>query len=90
MDEEQAISADSIEIMPLSCRHHWIIDAPSGPTSRGVCRKCGDAREFRNSLPDPPRDDDAFSHFYKGGSFVPRAKTWDLEQDHGYSTDSYD
>ena len=37
-----------------ACVHHWEI-APaafdSGPTSEGVCRKCGAVREFRNSIP---------------------------------------
>ena len=37
-----------------TCVHHWKI-APaafdSGPTSEGVCRKCGAVREFRNSIP---------------------------------------
>ncbi len=31
-----------------SCRHHWIIEAPSGPTSRGVCKLCGAEKEFMN------------------------------------------
>ena len=33
------------------CKHFWVIESPSGPTSDGVCRNCGEAREFRNSLP---------------------------------------
>tara|TARA_Y100000588_G_scaffold80086_1_gene83961 strand:+ start:986 stop:1210 length:225 start_codon:yes stop_codon:yes gene_type:complete len=33
------------------CKHFWVIESPSGPTSDGVCRHCGEAREFRNSLP---------------------------------------
>jgi len=34
----------------VTCRHHWIIESPRGATSRGVCKKCGAVREFRNSL----------------------------------------
>jgi hypothetical protein len=30
------------------CRHHWLIDPPSGPTSHGQCRLCGAEREFSN------------------------------------------
>jgi hypothetical protein len=30
--------------------HHWMIEAPSGPTSLGTCRDCGEAREFKNSI----------------------------------------
>ena len=37
-----------------TCAHHWKI-APaafeSGPTSEGVCRKCGAVGEFKNSIP---------------------------------------
>jgi hypothetical protein len=30
--------------------HHWIIDEAAGPLSRGVCKRCGVARNFRNWL----------------------------------------
>ena len=33
--------------MPV-CQHHWIIDKPAGPTSRGLCRNCGEERDFLN------------------------------------------
>ena len=32
-----------------TCAHQWLIEAPNGPTSRGVCRLCGEVGEFRNS-----------------------------------------
>jgi len=25
-----------------SCVHHWVFETPSGPTSKGVCKKCGE------------------------------------------------
>ena len=34
-----------------ACRHHWIIEAAAGPTSRGRCKRCGEERQFTNSLP---------------------------------------
>jgi len=34
------------------CRHYWLIESPSGPTSRGVCKFCGAEKEFRNSFPE--------------------------------------
>lgn len=40
------------EDQSLECAHHWVIDSPSGPTSRGVCKQCGAEGEFKNSLPD--------------------------------------
>jgi len=35
-----------------ACRHYWIIETASGPTSRGVCKICGEEREFQNSWSD--------------------------------------
>ena len=32
-----------------TCAHHWVIAAPNGPTSEGVCQRCGERREFANS-----------------------------------------
>ncbi len=31
------------------CRHHWVIEAANGHTSRGVCKLCQEVREFENS-----------------------------------------
>lgn len=30
------------------CTHHWVIEPPEGPISRGVCKKCGEEKEFNN------------------------------------------
>ena len=32
-----------------NCVHHWVIDAPNGRASKGVCKRCGKARSFVNS-----------------------------------------
>ncbi len=34
--------------MADSCIHHWRIAMPDGPTSHGVCKRCGAEREFSN------------------------------------------
>ena len=34
-----------------TCAHHWLIDAPGGPTSEGRCKNCGETREFPNAAP---------------------------------------
>ena len=34
----------------MKCAHHWVIDAASGPVSRGTCKMCGEMREFQNSF----------------------------------------
>jgi hypothetical protein len=31
-----------------NCIHYWKIDPPKGPTSLGVCSKCGDFQTFNN------------------------------------------
>lgn len=31
------------------CTHFWRIAFPQGPTSKGMCLKCGEERWFRNS-----------------------------------------
>jgi len=43
------------------CCHHWVIEPADGPISLGVCRKCSESRQFRNSIVDVERDnnDDA-------------------------------
>lgn len=32
------------------CAHHWMLEAPNGPTSEGTCQKCGVTETFRNSF----------------------------------------
>lgn len=29
--------------------HHWNIETAEGPTSKGVCRRCGETRTFNNA-----------------------------------------
>ncbi len=31
------------------CQHHWVIETAIGPTSKGVCQRCGMEKEFENS-----------------------------------------
>ncbi len=40
-----------------TCCHFWVISPAAGPLSLGVCRVCGDIREFKNYLVDPSWDD---------------------------------
>jgi len=42
--------------MPVSgCVHHWLIAGPNGPTSPGVCNRCGAEKEFPNSTSSSSR-----------------------------------
>ena len=38
------------------CRHHWIIEAATGPISQGECQNCHEIREFSNSIIEGERD----------------------------------
>ncbi len=38
----------------LNCTHYWNIETPQGPTSEGVCQRCGNRRDFMNSVYDSP------------------------------------
>jgi hypothetical protein len=44
--------AIDLERVTAVCRHHWVIDAPTGPKSQGRCRLCGAEREFQNYAGD--------------------------------------
>ncbi len=33
-----------------TCQHVWLIDSPAGPSSNGVCRACGETKEFPNYI----------------------------------------
>ncbi len=35
---------------PQKCRHYWKIESQSGTKSRGVCKLCGEVRQFANSI----------------------------------------
>lgn len=39
---EQAIIPDH--------KHHWRIEEPNGPVSRGCCKGCGEQKDFKNWL----------------------------------------
>ena len=30
------------------CCHHWLLEPPSGPTSEGTCKLCGQRKTFAN------------------------------------------
>ena len=42
------IAVQEVPEVVLICQHHWVIQAADGPTSSGVCRVCGEAKEFNN------------------------------------------
>ena len=36
------------------CAHYWVIAVPDGPSSEGICQRCGHVREFKNSVEYTP------------------------------------
>ena len=48
-NEEKVVEEDATENL---CPHFWDIEAANGPRSKGVCRRCGEKREFFNAFPD--------------------------------------
>jgi len=42
-----------------TCIHRWRIESPNGPTSTGVCQRCGATREFVNYVDTPVWEDHA-------------------------------
>ena len=40
-----------------ACRHYWVIEPANGPISKGVCRFCGEIREFKNSVGEEPHEE---------------------------------
>jgi hypothetical protein len=51
MVSDKWLTSETVESPPVpSCCHYWIIQPAVGPISEGVCQKCGEVREFRNSI----------------------------------------
>lgn len=50
-----------------TCVHHWVIDSPSGSTSMGVCRICGERRAFANYVSDFIFEGDSAESLPQGG-----------------------
>ena len=43
-----------------SCCHHWLIEEAAGATSRGICKRCGLAREFHNVFEEAIKEEHRF------------------------------
>lgn len=42
------------------CQHHWVIQDGDGPLSQGICRLCGQYKDFKNYLEASHWGDDKF------------------------------
>ena len=56
VDRKQADQDESVDLEATqersACLHHWVIDAPAGPVSKGTCRSCAEERDFSNYIED--------------------------------------
>ena len=59
MVQQASRPASGQEKVTVACRHHWIIEAPVGPVSRGVCQECSEVREFKNYIESAPWGEDS-------------------------------
>ncbi len=57
-----------------SCRHQWLIDSPAGPSSGGVCRLCGEERQFQNYIEGTSWGYDISLEQLADGSRIPNAR----------------
>ena len=48
IEQAEAVSVPEVSEGSLVCRHHWLIQAADGPASAGICRICGETRQFQN------------------------------------------
>ena len=48
VQQVEAVPVQEVSEGSLVCRHHWLIQAADGPTSVGVCRICGETKDFKN------------------------------------------
>jgi hypothetical protein len=46
-----------------ACKHHWLIEPANGPTSKGVCKLCGEVKLFDNVLAELLSPVDSFTPF---------------------------
>lgn len=62
-----------------ACRHHWVIEAPTGPISRGICQLCEEVREFKNYIESAPWGEDT-SVAQSGSRYPVTAASGDVEE----------
>ncbi len=48
MTQQESTPEATTDAGTEACCHHWAIQPATGPISQGVCRLCGEVREFKN------------------------------------------
>ena len=49
--EEEGKKVLEEDLTEDACPHFWDIESANGPSSKGVCRNCGETKEFLNAFP---------------------------------------
>ena len=57
------------------CQHQWLIDSPAGKYSKGVCRACGEERQFQNYIEGSSWGYDVSLDQLSGGSRIPTTQS---------------
>ena len=52
-DQDDLLALEETQERP-GCQHYWVLEPPKGTVSKGVCRSCGERRDFPN-LPRGPQ-----------------------------------
>ena len=71
--QNEALLESDAKELPV-CQHYWMIEKPEGPVSKGMCRLCGEKREFQNYIESTKwqsRSDDVSLEQLAGGSRLP-------------------
>ena len=48
VQQAEKTAVQEVPEVTVVCQHHWVIQAADGPTSAGVCRVCGEIKDFKN------------------------------------------
>ena len=54
MKEDKNECREEKETAEAGCPHYWLIEPPKGPTSMGICKRCGAIKEFDNQFSAQP------------------------------------
>ena len=86
-EQGAVLGRETVDDQP--CQHHWLIEAPSGPFSKGVCRVCGEERQFQNYVEGHSWSSDISLEQLAGGARYPSSVRAGVKEDsNGLDEDS--
>ena len=48
VQQMENVAVQEVPEVVIVCQHHWAIQSADGPTSPGMCWRCGETRDFKN------------------------------------------